>query len=102
MDVRRLEVFVNGTRRGKPYDIPSSIHPVRFSGSIDVRIEHDAYVLVIVRGDAPLGPVVPGDEGTPAPTPLAITNPIYLDRDGDGRFTPPAAPQKPPPLLHPK
>jgi hypothetical protein len=102
MDVRRLEVFVNGTRRGKPYDIPSSIRPVRFSGSIDVRIEHDAYVLVIVRGDAPLGPVVPGDEGTPAPTPLAITNPIYLDRDGDGRFTPPAAPQKPPPLLHPK
>ncbi len=44
----------------------------------------------MVRGDAPLGPVVPADAGQSPPTPLAIANPIYLDRDGDGRFTPPS------------
>jgi hypothetical protein len=88
IDVRHLEVFVNGSRRGKPIDVPASQKAQRFDGSIELRIDRDAYVVAIVRGDAPLGPVVPADEGQPPPTPLAITNPIYLDRDGDNRFTP--------------
>jgi hypothetical protein len=91
IDVRRLEIFVNGSRRGKPVAIPPSADPVRFKGGIDLRVERDAYVVVVVRGDAPLGVVVPPDEGQSPPTPLAITNPIYLDRDGDGRYVAPNA-----------
>lgn len=89
IDVRRLEVFINGTRRGKPIDVPQSAKPLRYKGELDLRIEHDSYVIVIVRGDAPLGVVVPASDGESPPTPLAITNPIYLDRDGDGKYTPP-------------
>lgn len=92
VDVRRLEIFVNGSRRGKAIDVPASTRPLRFKSSIDLRVEADAYVVVVARGDAPLGAVVPPDEGQSPPTPLAITNPIYLDRDGDGRYTPPNAP----------
>jgi hypothetical protein len=111
IDVRHLEVFVNGSRRGKPIDVPASQKAQRFQGSVELRIDRDAYVVVVVRGDAPLGPVVPADEGQIAPTPLAITNPIYLDRDGDNHFTPPnplpksepqPAPVKPTKPLHNK
>ncbi len=89
IDVRRIELFVNGTRRGKPIDIAASTKPQRYKGEIDVRVDHDSYVVVIVRGDAPLGVVVPSNDTQSPPTPLAITNPIYLDRDGDGKYTPP-------------
>lgn len=87
IDVRHFEVFVNGSRRGKPIDVPASQKPLRYNGSVELRIDRDAYVVVVVRGDAPLGPVVPPDDGQTAPVPLAITNPIYVDRDGDNRFT---------------
>lgn len=95
IDVRRLELFINGSRRGKPIDVPSSTKVQRYQGSIDLRLERDAYVVVVVRGDA-LGAVLPGSTAETAPTALAITNPIYLDRDGDGKWTPPNAPLKGP------
>ncbi len=95
IDVRRLELFINGSRRGKPIDIPPSTKVQRYKGSIELRLERDAYVVVIVRGDAPLGAVLPPEPNQSAPTPLAITNPIYLDRDGDGRWTPPSAAARP-------
>ncbi|HEX6839514.1 MAG TPA: CehA/McbA family metallohydrolase [Polyangia bacterium] len=93
IDVRRLELFINGSRRGKPIDIPASTRPLRYKGSIDLRVERDAYVVVIARGDT-IGSVLPAAASQSAPTALAITNPIYLDRDGDGRWSPPNAPAK--------
>ncbi len=88
IDVRRLELFINGSRRGKPIDIPPSTKVLRYKGSIDLRLERDAYVVVIARGDA-IGAVLPGSSTQSPPTALAITNPIYLDRDGDGKWSPP-------------
>ena len=88
IDVRRLELFINGSRRGKPIDVPPSTKVQRYKGSIDLRLERDAYVVVVARGDA-IGPVLPGSASQSPPTALAITNPIYLDRDGDGKWTPP-------------
>ncbi|MDB4965878.1 MAG: hypothetical protein JWN44_1567 [Myxococcales bacterium] len=96
IDVKRLELFVNGSRRGRPIDVPPSTKPVRYKGSIDLRIDRDAYVVVVVRGDAPLGAVLPPSPGMAPPTPMAITNPIYLDRDGDGRWVAPNAAVKAP------
>jgi hypothetical protein len=89
IDVRRLELFINGTRRGKAIDIPASTKPVRYQAGLDLRVERDAYVVVVVRGDTPLAPIVSAYGGQSPPTPLAITNPIYLDRDGDGRYSAP-------------
>ena len=90
VDVRRLELFINGSRRGKPIDVPPSTKLQRYKGSIDLRLERDAYVVVVARGDA-LGVVLPATSSGSPPTALAITNPIYFDRDGDGRWTPPTA-----------
>src|SRR5207248_303039 len=89
VDVKRIEVFVNGMRHGKPIDVPASAAPVRFKDGIDLKVNQDAYVVVLVRGDQPLDPVVSRRPGFPPTTPLAITNPIYLDRDLDGKYTPP-------------
>jgi hypothetical protein len=102
VDTKKLELWVNGGRRGKPIDLPPGRGPVRYKGSIELKIEHDAAVVVIVRGDATLAPVVSQLPGAQAPTPIAITNPIFLDRDGDGRFTGPLAPAPPRPGSAPR
>jgi hypothetical protein len=90
VDVKRVEVFVNGLRHGKPIDVAPSTAPVRYKDGVDLKVNQDAYVVVLVRGDQPLDPVVSRRPGFPPTTPLAITNPIYIDRDLDGKYTPPA------------
>ena len=57
----------------------------RFAGEITLDTPDDAFVVVRVDGDRPLPPVV---GGPPAETlfPVAITNPIYVDADGDGKW----------------
>jgi hypothetical protein len=89
VDTRKLEIFVNGERRGKAIEIPPSKNLLRYQGSHELKIDHDAAVVVIVRGETSLEPVVSRPEGAPPPTPLAVTNPIFVDRDGDGHFTGP-------------
>jgi hypothetical protein len=91
IDARRLEVFVSGERRGKPIEIaqPQKGQPLDWKRSIDLEVRSDAYVVVLVRGDTPLEPVIAHRQGGSQPTPLAITNPIYLDQNLDGKYTPP-------------
>jgi hypothetical protein len=74
VDTRRLEIWVNGQRRGKPIDLPVSRAPLRFKGSIELKIDHDSTVIVIVRGSDALEPVVSRPEGGSVPTPFAVTN----------------------------
>ena len=45
----------------------------------------DSYVLVRVDGERPLTPVV-GDGKRFTAYPFALTNPVFLDADGDGRY----------------
>jgi hypothetical protein len=93
IDARRLEVFVSGERRGKPIEItpPKNGQPLDWKRSIDLQVRSDAYVVVLVRGETPLEPVIAHREGGQQPTPLAITNPIYLDQNLDGKYTPEGA-----------
>ncbi len=51
-----------------------------------VPIARDAFVLVIARGDAPLGDPA-GNPAKPMRS-MAFTNPVYVDADGDGAWTP--------------
>lgn len=48
----------------------------------------DTWYVVVVRGTHGLDPVVPVENGRVV-TPFAFTNPIWVDADGDGRFTAP-------------
>jgi hypothetical protein len=60
-------------------------------GPLDVRWQgsdlpkHDTWYLLFVEGEGDLAPVRRGAEFRP----LAFTNPVWVDVDGDGKFTPP-------------
>jgi len=60
---------------------------VRFDGKIELELAKDGYVFVRVDGDTPEAPNV-GDSKSFTVYPLAITNPIWVDVDGDGKVTP--------------
>jgi hypothetical protein len=85
---RKARVFVNGAQVAERNVAAAAGSPS------DVRLEvavpappHDAYLVCVVTGD--------GVEGaywrTDKPYTLAATNPVYLDADGDGRYTSPRA-----------
>ncbi|MCC6901233.1 MAG: CehA/McbA family metallohydrolase [Polyangiaceae bacterium] len=86
VSVVRLRVYVNG-QVAKDQAIAPSDETERFSGDLPLETPDDAFVVVRVDGDRPLPPVV---GGPPADTlfPVAVTNPIYVDADGDGKWKP--------------
>ncbi len=87
VDVATVEVWVGGQRRGRPIVVPPGTAPLRWRGAIDLHVDGDSFVVLIVRGKQTLEPVVSRLAGEAMPLPLAVTNPIYLDRDSDGKFT---------------
>jgi len=77
-----LDVIVDGEvaqTLAVPAERPASL-------ATSVTITQDAFVLVVVRGDGPLG-LAAGSHGAPTRS-LAFTNPVFVDADRDGRWTP--------------
>ena len=62
----------------------------RFQATLDLPVTADGWLVARVDGAEPLAPVV-GDRVRFDVRPLAVTNPIFLDHDGNGRFDPPLA-----------
>lgn len=86
ISVSELRVYVNGEvalRR----TLPASDKVLRFEETVDVPVPNDAFVVVRVDGDRPLPPVVGSPKASPL-YPIAITNPIWVDANGDGRYAP--------------
>ena len=69
--------------------IASSTQNVRFDDTIELPVSHDGYAIIRVDGDRAMAPNV-GDTGSFLVYPMAVTNPIWIDRDGDGKITPSA------------
>jgi hypothetical protein len=87
LDVDRVQVLVNGrpdprlnfTRAAHPRKFDDGV--VKFRDEIPVELEADAHLIVVAIGESStIGPVM-GALGEP---PVAISNPIYVDRDGGG------------------
>lgn len=86
--VNRVKIVVNG-------DVVATVElepSVRADGRFYwprikqvVPLLHDSWIVVLVEGDESLDPIVCGG---PRPVlPLAVTNPIRVDVDGDGKWT---------------
>jgi hypothetical protein len=84
VSVERVTLYLNG-REAKRWTVPASAATVRFHESIEVTTPADGYLVVRIDGDKPLAPVV-GDRKTFTAYPFALTNPVFLDVDGDGRY----------------
>ncbi len=82
--VNRVLVYLNGVET-KRWIVPASESVVRFHESFEVTTPRDGYVVVRVDGDKSLAPVV-GDRKTFTAYPFALTNPVFLDVDGDGKY----------------
>jgi hypothetical protein len=79
----RLTIYVDGQ--------PAIVLPIRgreprrYTRHFVLRCEADCFVVARVDGDTPLTPVLAAVDGR-TPLPIGLTNPIYVDVDGDGLF----------------
>jgi hypothetical protein len=81
IDVRRAEIYVNGVRAATAAATPGK-GATRIDWQGELPFKQDAWVVVIVRGEKLLDAVLTGTRAAP----LAFTNPIFVDADGDGKF----------------
>jgi hypothetical protein len=87
ISVQKLTVLGPGNTVLATRAIPSSTQIVRFDDTIELPAGHDGYAILRVDGDRPMAPNV-GDIGSFLVYPMAVTNPIWIDADGDGKVTP--------------
>jgi len=89
IDVNRVQVFINGkpeeklnfTRRTHPQMFADGVQ--KFHESIQVHLTGDAHLIVAAAGEGlQLGRVM--GPATGKRTPITVSNPIYVDVDGDG------------------
>jgi hypothetical protein len=87
ISVERVTLYLNGREVKRwPVATAGGQRPVeRFHETFEVQTPSDGYVVVRVDGDKPLTPVV-GDGKTFTAYPFALTNPVFLDVDGDGKY----------------
>jgi hypothetical protein len=83
-DVDRVKLVVNGDVISQ-WSVPQERRPLRFERETGLDVARDAWVLVMVEGDDPIDPLV--ESANDLCLPLAVTNPVWIDADGDGRFT---------------
>ncbi|MCK6546843.1 CehA/McbA family metallohydrolase [Myxococcota bacterium] len=62
----------------------------RHRGAHVVDCRADCAIVAMVTSETPIGPVLARDRGRKT-LPVGLTNPIYVDADGDGRWSPPRA-----------
>ncbi len=79
----RLTVYVDGQ---VAFVLPlRGRDPRRLARRFVFSCAKDCFVVARVDGDTPLTPVLSATDGR-VPLPIALTNPIYVDVDGDGLF----------------
>jgi hypothetical protein len=83
MDLRRLRLYVDGVEVEQRALHPTSGLVVRWDEAVDLVVDRDAFIVIAADGDLPMDPVAAGTRAA------ALTNPIFVDADGDGVWTPP-------------
>jgi hypothetical protein len=88
-----IDLVVNGEVRDTWPLRPGERRGTEWRRESALRFDPDVWIVAVVRGQRSLHPVVQeraGSDGPDrAPLPFAITNPIFMDVDGNGRFDPP-------------
>jgi hypothetical protein len=88
--VDTVRIYVNGNERQK-FSVKPGARPV-FSTSLTEPITSDSWIVVLATGATPLSPDIVGEVGAATGQlmlPWAVTNPVFIDADGNGDWTPP-------------
>jgi len=93
VDIDEVKIVMNGQRR-IIFPLSFAGSPVRkFKQAISLTLNEDTYFCIEVLGGKTLFPVLQTPSRTGAlqdgTLPYALTNPIFVDVDGNGRFDPP-------------
>jgi hypothetical protein len=87
ISVSRVIIYVAG-KPVKTWEITThSTEVQRFHDTFDLDVPNDTYAVVRVEGDKSLSPVVGGGKDVTV-FPFALTNPIFLDANGNGKYDP--------------
>jgi hypothetical protein len=86
ISVSRVILYVSG-KEAKRWPVPESQDVKRFHVTHDIALAADGYAVIRVDGDKIMAPVV-GDNRIFGVYPLALTNPIFFDVNGNGRYDP--------------
>jgi hypothetical protein len=95
IDVAEVRLVVNGERHD-PIPVggrgEASVASLRYRGRAELNLERDSWIAVEVIGRRTLYPTIQQRSGSgriqDAAIPYALTNPIYVDIDGDGKVSP--------------
>ena len=82
IDLEQVEVVANGVSVWKQKLAKRSGVVVRFDKVVPLSISRDSWFVVMTKGSKTLTPIASGA------TPFAFTNPIYVDADNNGKFSP--------------
>ncbi len=97
IDVAEVRVLVNG-RVAQSFAVAPGLRPTfhqRFPLALP---PGDAWVALQANGRAPLPPALIGEHQGGAVLPFVVTNPVFVDRDGDGAWRPAIAQPDPGPI----
>jgi hypothetical protein len=93
ISVEEVRLIINGKRK-VVFPVDNEDNPVvKFSGSISLPLEKDCYIAAEVMGNKSLFPVHQARARyglkENATIPYAVTNPVFIDVNGNGKFDPP-------------
>jgi hypothetical protein len=91
MDVNRVQIFINGrpsekhnyTRKLSPHLFRGFDAVFKFDSSLSLTLDRDAHVIVAAIGEGMTMERVMGQRFGRRP-PIAVSNPIFVDVDGNG------------------
>ena len=93
ISLTEVRIIVNGERKVVLNASDQNTSIVRLSEEIGLTLTEDSYVAVEVLGSKSLFPVLQSQANQGrlmnATLPYALTNPVFVDVDGNGRFDPP-------------
>jgi hypothetical protein len=93
IEADRVRLYVNGVPQELRAQIVASAPLSHRRAEVELQLGADAFLVAEVTGTKDLAPVVQrrvsADGSETAVTPFALTNPVFVDRDGNGRFDPP-------------
>ncbi len=93
ISVDEVRLIINGERK-IIFPVKSKENTlIKFDEEIELKLKEDAYLAVEVLGNRSLYPVLQKqakeDNDNTATLPYALTNPVFIDVDGNGQFNPP-------------